>query len=151
MLHTDAGEADKFEFPGPDAPVKVGDKIITPAFNIDGDIKVGQIEGLGDILVDRNGMTLYVFLKDQPGKSNCYGQCAENWPPLLVEGEPVAGPGVDANLLGVTMREDGSMQATYNNYPLYYFYKDESPGDATGQGVGAVWYVIGPDGNLITK
>ena len=63
----------------------------------------------------------------------------------------MAGPGVDANLLGVTMREDGSMQATYNNYPLYYFYKDESPGDATGQGVGAVWYVIGPDGNLITK
>jgi predicted lipoprotein with Yx(FWY)xxD motif len=104
---------------------------------------------LGTILVDENGMSLYMFMNDSPGTSNCYDQCADNWPPLLTDGEPIAADGVDASLLGVTERSDGSIQVTYNGWPLYYWVKDTSAGDITGQGVGDVWYVVDRVGEIV--
>jgi predicted lipoprotein with Yx(FWY)xxD motif len=112
-------------------------------------VMVATNDALGSFLVDAEGMTLYLFLNDQPGVSNCYDQCAENWPPLLVEGEPVAGEGADAALLGTTERTDGAMQVTYNGWPLYYFVRDAAPGDTVGQGRGDVWYVISPAGEQV--
>lgn len=103
--------------------------------------------GLGAILVDGEGMTLYMFTNDSPNTSACEGQCLVNWPPLL--GEPTAGNGVDENLLGSFERTDGRVQATYNQWPLYYWANDGAPGDTTGQGVGGVWYVLDADGNPI--
>ena len=149
MLHTDAGEMGKFEFPdGPDGPVKVDGKVVTPPFRVSMAqgtlVKVAQ-GSLGSFLVDANGMTLYIFLNDEPGKSNCYDACAQNWPPLLTEGAPVAGEGVDAALLGTAERSDGTMQVTYNGWPLYYFVNDAAPGDTNGQGLKDVWYVVSPD------
>lgn len=82
------------------------------------------------------------------GVSTCYDMCAESWPPLLVEGEPTAGEGVAAELLGTTEREDGSSQVTYNGWPLYYFARDV-PGSATGQGAGGSWYLVSPEGHAI--
>ncbi len=113
-------------------------------------VKVGHSDELGDFLVGSNDMTLYIFLKDEPGKSNCYDACAQNWPPLLVDADPVAGPGVDASLLGTTTRDDGSTQVTYNGHPLYFWVKDSAPGDTTGQGVKDVWFVISPSGSPVT-
>jgi predicted lipoprotein with Yx(FWY)xxD motif len=101
--------------------------------------------GLGTIVVDGKGMTLYMFEKDKGGKSSCDGACAAAWPPLLTSGTPTAGAGVKTSLLGTTKRSDGSTQVTYHNWPLYYFVKDKAPGDATGQNVdafGAEWYVL---------
>ena len=113
-------------------------------------VMVASSEQLGSFLVGPNGMTLYIFLKDTPNTSNCYDACAQNWPPLLVEGAPVAGEGVDASLLGVTQRQDGTTQVTYNGWPLYYFAGDEKPGDTNGQGVRDVWFVISPQGEKIS-
>lgn len=98
---------------------------------------------MGQILTDANGMTLYIFKADQPNVSNCYGDCATNWPPLLVaDGEtPTAGAGVPG-ALGVIDRTDGTRQVTYDGMPLYYFFKDKAPGDTNGEGVKDVWFVV---------
>jgi predicted lipoprotein with Yx(FWY)xxD motif len=101
--------------------------------------------GLGTVLVDGKGMTLYMFEKDKDGKSSCDGACAAAWPPLTTSGKAAPGSGVKASLLGTTQRADGSTQVTYNNWPLYYFVKDAAPGDTAGQDVdafGAEWYVL---------
>jgi predicted lipoprotein with Yx(FWY)xxD motif len=105
---------------------------------------------LGQIVVDAaEGRTLYVFLVDEGTESTCYDDCEASWPPLTVEGDPAAGEGIDASLLGTTEREDGSIQVTLDGHPLYYFASDETPDDVNGQGVGDVWYVVSPDGAAI--
>ncbi len=104
---------------------------------------------LGDILADEKGMTLYLYTKDTKNTSNCYDKCAVNWPPLLTAGAPKAGDGADAALLGTTTRKDGTTQVTYNGWPLYYWIKDQKPGDATGQDVGGVWYVLNAQGEQV--
>ena len=112
-------------------------------------VDVANTPQLGSFLVDGSGMTLYLFTKDSPGTSTCYDKCATAWPPLLTSGAATAGSGVDANMFGTTSRTDGSVQVTYNGWPLYYYEKDKQPGDTTGQGVGSVWYVITPSGNAM--
>ncbi|GLX00374.1 hypothetical protein [Microtetraspora sp. NBRC 16547] len=108
--------------------------------------------GIGKIVVGTNQHTAYLFEKDKNGKSSCTGACAEAWPPVLSEGKPEAGEGVKANLLGTLKRADGKMQVTYNKHPLYYFAKDEKPGDTKGQKLkefGAEWYAVNPDGKKV--
>jgi predicted lipoprotein with Yx(FWY)xxD motif len=109
-------------------------------------VNVGQNATLGSFLVDSKGMTLYLFTKDTPNTSSCYGGCAAAWPPLLATGAPAAGTGVTASLLGTTKRTDGSLQVTYNGWPLYYWAKDKAAGDTTGENVQGVWFVITPGG-----
>ena len=104
---------------------------------------------LGQIVVDAEGKTLYVFLADEGSDSTCYDDCEAAWPPLTVEGDPGAGEGIDAALLGTTEREDGSTQVTLDGHPLYYFASDETADDINGQGVGEVWYVVSPEGEAI--
>ncbi len=52
--------------------------------------------------------------------------CSKAWPPATTSGDPVAGKGVNASLLGVVQREDGTTQVTYNHHPLYRFDHDTS-------------------------
>jgi predicted lipoprotein with Yx(FWY)xxD motif/plastocyanin len=112
-------------------------------------IQLGQTADLGEFLVDGEGMTLYLFTRDTPNTSTCYDDCALSWPPLLAEGEPSAGPGVDAALLGFIQRTDGTSQVTYNGWPLYYFATDMQPGDTAGQDVNGVWFVVSAAGEQI--
>ena len=102
---------------------------------------------LGEIVVDGAGMTLYMFTPDSPNTSTCEGQCLRLWPPLA--GEPAAGTGIDEALLGSFVRSDGTTQASYNDWPLYYWVGDKNPGDISGQGVDGAWYVLGPNGEPI--
>lgn len=102
---------------------------------------------LGTILVDSEGMTLYMFTNDSPGTSACTGDCLVAWP--ILEDEPAAGKGVDETLLGSIEREDGTVQATYADWPLYYFAQDTAPGDVTGQAVNDVWFVLTPEGEMV--
>lgn len=102
---------------------------------------------LGEIVVDDEGFTLYVFIPDDGSDSTCYDDCASAWPPL--EGLAVATSSVDAALLGTSPRTDGAQQVTFNGWPLYYFAVDAAPGDVAGQGVNDVWYVISPAGEVI--
>lgn len=102
---------------------------------------------LGDILVDGEGMTLYLFMPDAQGESTCYDQCADSWPPV---GDVAGvGDGLDEALLGTTTRTDGTVQATYNGWPLYHFARDAAPGDTNGQGLNDVWYVIDATGDAV--
>ena len=103
--------------------------------------------GLGDIVTDGDGNTLYLFLPDNQGPSACNDGCAAAWPPL--EGEPVAGDGADTTLLGTVTRDDGTTQATYNGWPLYHFSGDGTPGDTNGQTLNDVWWVISSTGDAI--
>ena len=109
-------------------------------------VNLGQNSTLGSFLVDSKGMTLYLYTKDTPNTSACYGGCASYWPPLLTSGAPVAGTGVTASMLGTTKRTDGATQVTYNGWPLYYYVSDKAAGDTTGENVQGVWFVITPAG-----
>ncbi len=112
-------------------------------------ITVGTAKGVGKVLVDSEGMTLYYFQKDQGGKSACYGPCEAGWPPLTTEGAPQAGEGAMASKLGTTKRKDGTVQVTYNNWPLYTFVEDKKPGEDNGtdsKAFGASWYPLHPNG-----
>jgi predicted lipoprotein with Yx(FWY)xxD motif len=119
----------------------------TPAFQ-EPTLGVFASPKLGDILVGDNGMTLYVFALDEPGVSNCDANCQTLWPPLLTQGNPGLGPGVDPALVGAASLPDGFQVVTYNGRPLYYWSGDVNPGDATGAGIDNLWFVISPTGSV---
>jgi predicted lipoprotein with Yx(FWY)xxD motif len=123
------------------------------------EVKVQDITGLGPVLVDGQGIALYLYRTDRQGTpSRCYGICSVQWPPdTLPTGvaRPVAGTGVEPRLLGTAPRTDGTTQITYNGWPLYFWPPDRTPGTATGQGLtnaGGLWYVLDPAGDaVVTK
>lgn len=114
-------------------------------------VNVSDTTDFGSILVDGEGMSLYLFTNDtqNSGASTCYDDCAVEWPPLTTDGDPTAGEGADASLLGTITRDDGTMQVTYNGWPLYYFHEDAAAGDTNGQDVGGVWFLVSPAGEAI--
>ncbi|WP_447003542.1 COG4315 family predicted lipoprotein [Saccharothrix isguenensis] len=106
-----------------------------------------SVPKMGDVVQDGDGRTLYRFDKDTPtpAKSNCEGQCAVTWPPVLSSGAPQL-QGVDPALVSTVKRADGSEQVTLDGWPLYTYAKDEAPGQWKGQGVGGTWFVVQPNG-----
>lgn len=93
--------------------------------------------GLGKIVADDTGMTVYLFKKDEKGVSNCYDNCATAWPPFMAaSSDEEKGP------FTKIARKDGAMQWAHNGWPLYLWQGDAIVGDTTGEGVGDVWYVI---------
>ena len=109
---------------------------------------------LGQILVDGSGRTLYLFEADRAGMSTCNADCASVWPPLIANGTPVAGAGINQSLLSTTTRKDGSLEVVYNGHPLYYFVSDRKAGDVTGEAIssfGADWYVLSAAGTKVDK
>ncbi len=116
-------------------------------------IKSGN-SAYGKMLFAKNDQAIYIFEKEKSKKSECYGGCAEGWPPVLTkgkkQGKPKAIGGVEQKLLGTTKRRGGARQVTYNGKPLYYYY-DELPGQVFCHNViqyGANWAVIQPDGQI---
>lgn len=102
----------------------------------------------GRMLFDARKQAIYIFERDSPRQTVCYGGCAEAWPPVYTSGEPVAGSGVRSSLLGTIERRDGRMQVTYAGKPLYY-YAHEGSGEVRCHNVdlnGGLWWVVGPDG-----
>lgn len=92
-------------------------------------------------LTGGNGMTLYTFDKDTAGngKSICNGPCASNWPPLMAGDAEVA-----SGDYSIVTRDDGKKQWAYRGKPLYFWIKDQKPGDRSGDGVNNVWRVAKP-------
>ncbi len=117
-----------------------------PTYRID----AASVGGLGTVLVDEKGFTLYLFVSDHHGShSRCRGICAFEWPPLVLPKgvtEPIAGAGVKKSLLlGTTRRAEETLQVTYAGWPLYRWFDDTAPSEATGEGLnnlGALWLAI---------
>jgi predicted lipoprotein with Yx(FWY)xxD motif len=76
-------------------------------------------------------MTIYAFDKDvrMAGRSECNGQCATNWPPLFASADDHSGGD-----WSVITRDDGTRQWAWLGRPLYYYAKDQKPGDISGDG-----------------
>jgi predicted lipoprotein with Yx(FWY)xxD motif len=108
---------------------------------------------LGNVLVDTQGRTLYLFQKDSGTTSTCTGSCATFWPPLFAPGAPTGGTGANASLIGTTKRQDGKSQVTYNGHPVYLYTGDHKPGNTNGEGVvafGAGWFALSPSGSQVS-
>jgi predicted lipoprotein with Yx(FWY)xxD motif len=132
------------------APAPSASSATGPSSSASGDLAVAD-SPLGKILVDGKGMTVYFFTKDEAGSgtSVCSGDCLVAWPAVVAASSTPSGEGVTAEL-GTISRDDGTKQVTVAGLPVYLFQKDKAPGDVTGQGVGKVWYVVAPDGTMIT-
>jgi predicted lipoprotein with Yx(FWY)xxD motif len=136
--------------PSPSAPATAAPS--TPAISGAGTLSTATVGNFGKIVVDGTGRTLYVYDLDtaKPSKSNCNGSCATAWPPLLAGAGTPRVSGVSASLVGTVTRSDGTKQVTLAGWPLYYYANDAKAGDATGQAVGGIWWVVGANGQKIT-
>jgi predicted lipoprotein with Yx(FWY)xxD motif len=105
---------------------------------------------LGEVIVDSKQMTAYIYTKDvkDSGKSTCTGDCLKAWPPIVTESDTPTVEGITGTV-GTIDIPGGKKQITVNGLPIYTWFKDKKPGDVTGQDVGGVWYVLGPDGEQI--
>lgn len=114
------------------------------------DLKVADSTA-GKIVVDGKGMSVYYYTKDvkDSGKSTCTGGCLDAWPPVLATADPPKVDGVTGTV-GTIATANGKKQLTINGMPVYYYAKDLAAGDITGQGVGGVWYLVAPSGDMIT-
>jgi len=114
---------------------------------------VADESDFGRVLFDANGQAIYVFEIDGPEQSNCTSdECVEAWPPVLTQEQPTAGAGMDPKLLGTIRRDDGTLQVTYNERPLY-FYEHEGPGEIKCHNVdlhGGFWWVVTPSGDPVS-
>jgi predicted lipoprotein with Yx(FWY)xxD motif len=115
-----------------------------------GTIDTGEVGGLGTVLVDSEGMTVYDFTVDKGTKSNCYGGCESAWPPVTTTAKPTAGGGAMSAALGTTKRKDGTLQVTYEGHPLYTYAEDEAPGEANGQESEGTWFALDEKGAQVT-
>ena len=120
------------------------------------EVTTGTVNGLGTVLTDGKGITVYMFATDVRGRpSRCYDICAVQWPAVVLPPgvpRPLIGPGIRPALLGTVARTDGSTQVTYNGWPLYLWPPDKAPGQATGQALtnaGGLWYALTPAGKPI--
>ncbi|HEY2480557.1 MAG TPA: hypothetical protein VGI17_17725 [Solirubrobacterales bacterium] len=114
-----------------------------------GTIGTTSIEGLGTVLVDSSGMTVYEYTPDKGPMSTCYGECEAFWPPVVAEGKPTGGEGVMSSALGTTKRKDGTMQVTYHGRPLYTFSEDHAAGEANGNEFEGIWFVLNEAGSPV--
>ncbi|MFF2246365.1 hypothetical protein ACFVTM_19570 [Arthrobacter sp. NPDC058130] len=104
----------------------------------------------GQIVVGGKGLSVYYFTKDtkDSGTSACTGECLVAWPPVTSTTATPTVEGVTGKV-GTIQTTDGKMQITINGMPIYYYAKDQAAGDITGQGVGGVWYLVAPSGEMI--
>jgi predicted lipoprotein with Yx(FWY)xxD motif len=119
-----------------------------------GPVTITTVKGRdGTYLTDGSGRTLYMWLGDGAGKSNCSGDCALSWPPLITSTAPRVTGKASAADVGTTTRAGGGKQVTYKGHPLYHFVVDSGPGTTKGQGsdsFGARWWLVAPSGAAIT-
>lgn len=130
---------------GGDSPSPAAETGATGGTGTTGGISTAEVSGVGEVLVDAEGFTLYYFLPDEQGEVTCTEDCAANWPPAIVDAVPDAGD-LPKDLGTVENPESGQMQVTYDGWPLYRYIGDTGPGQANGEGVGDVWFVMTPEG-----
>ena len=111
-----------------------------------GAIKTANISGIGTVLVNSQGFTLYYLTTDNHSAPTCTGSCASQWPPQAVSGNvPAAGSGVTGPL-GTVANPDVGKQLTYMGWPLYTYSGDTAAGQANGQGSLGTWFAMSAGG-----
>ncbi|WP_159901397.1 COG4315 family predicted lipoprotein [Salinirussus salinus] len=127
-----------------------GSPVVSTATDGSATVQVRMHERLGPLLAGPDGLTLYMFDRDtqEADASACSGGCADVWPPLTADGTPTRGEDVTATV-GSFERASGDRQVTAGGWPLYYYASDGTPGDAAGQGVNDVWWVLDPAGTPV--
>jgi len=106
---------------------------------------------LGPVLVNGQGMTLYMLTSDKPNQSLCDSTCLTYWPPAAALPKGSSPQGVTAQV-GSTATTTGQKIVTVHGWPLYTYVEDHAPGDVTGEGVksfGGVWYALSPSGQPV--
>jgi predicted lipoprotein with Yx(FWY)xxD motif len=119
-------------------------------------VSTRKIRGLGPVLVDKKGLSLYMFVPDKRKRVTCVSTCAVVWPPVFLPkgGRALARGKAKAKLLGSDRDPAGGRVVTYHGWPLYTYVGDTKPGMATGQALnlnGGLWYVLSPSGKVIHK
>ncbi|MBB6399950.1 putative lipoprotein with Yx(FWY)xxD motif [Actinomadura coerulea] len=115
-------------------------------------ISTAQAPHLGQILVNKTGRTLYLFVADPPNQSTCSGACASIWPPATTEGAPTTAGSAQRSQVATISRSDGPPQIVYGGHPLYYYQADTGRGDTLGEALtqfGAEWYAVSPQGQQV--
>ena len=117
-------------------------------------ISTRKVPGLGTVLVNSKGRTLYMFVPDKHKRVTCVKTCAAVWPPVFLpkNGKAVAKGQAKQKLLGSDKDPAGGRVVTYHGWPLYLYAGDTKAGVATGQDIdlnGGYWYVLNPSGGLI--
>jgi predicted lipoprotein with Yx(FWY)xxD motif len=106
---------------------------------------------LGNVLVNGQGMTVYMLTADKPGHSSCSTQCLGYWSPVPPVAKPGTLHGISAKVAS-TASMAGKPMATAGGWPLYTYVGDHGPGDTTGEGIrtfGGVWYAVSPSGQPV--
>ncbi|MFL5796629.1 MAG: hypothetical protein ACJ77A_01695 [Actinomycetota bacterium] len=104
-------------------------------------VEAKNVGGLGTVLVDSRGFTLYRLTGETSSNIQCSGSCTTTWPPLKASGTPEAGSGATGTVATVK-RPDGITQVTYDGVPLYTFAGDSGPGQSNGEGIEGVWFAV---------
>ncbi|HVU60866.1 MAG TPA: hypothetical protein VG899_14605 [Mycobacteriales bacterium] len=118
---------------------------------------VANVSGLGNVVVDGRGRTVYVLTKGTTKNAPCTDAsgCTKYWPDLsLPDGTTAAtaGSGLNSSLLA-TKQADGETYATYNGWLLYEYVGDTAAGQGHGQGVKdtwGTWYALSASGDPVT-
>ncbi|MFF4550702.1 hypothetical protein [Streptomyces sp. NPDC001435] len=105
-----------------------------------------KMSGMGTVVTDAKGWTLYRYDKDQasPSMSMCTDDCAKTWMPVMADGS-VQAMGLQAKV-GTVTRSDGMKQVTLAGWPLYRYMGDTKAGEMNGQGKSGTWYAVTPVG-----
>jgi predicted lipoprotein with Yx(FWY)xxD motif len=119
-------------------------------------VSTRSVSGLGQILVNSAGRTLYMFVPDKRTRVTCFKTCAKIWPPLkLPAGAKIVAKGAAKKALLGSDKDAavaGGRVVTYNHWPLYTYLGDSKAGVAAGQRLnvnGGLWYVLAPSGAVI--
>ena len=123
-----AGKAHATPFAQPSTPVGITYQPLGAPQGY-GAQRMQLIPRLEVVYADANGLTLYTYDKDELGKSNCTGNCANTWMPVvpLARAKPIPG-------WTIVSRDDGRKQWAHLGMPLYTFKGDREGGDVMGRG-----------------
>ena len=140
------GTADPYGYGGGSGEVAAPATLAAPEGTV---LTANSTAQLGTVVIDGLGWTLYRFDDDtaEPPASNCAGDCATAWPPVLAEpGSPLVLEGVAQEAIGTITRADGAVQLTLGGWPVYRYAADSAPGATDGHGVGEKWFAVNPEG-----
>jgi predicted lipoprotein with Yx(FWY)xxD motif len=121
-------------------------------------VAAAGVPGVGTVLVNGDGRTLYLLTSERSGTLTCTDDngCTRVWPDTeLPSGttRPIAGSGIQASMLSTVRGPSGALYITYAGWPLYTYSGDTGPGQAKGQGIvsfGGTWEALTPAGTPAT-